>query len=77
MAAGTNGIRRVSARQDKAPRVTPPSRAIGPVGGREVIPTLTRAPRRPPHDGRSYNKNAPAGGGFNLPGFGPTPTETE
>lgn len=71
MPAGTSSIRRVNVRQDKAPGVTPPSRAISPPGNREVIPTVTRAPRKPPHDGRTYNKN-PAGGGFNLPGFGPS-----
>lgn len=71
MPAGTNGIRRVRVGQDKSPGVTPPSRAISPVGNRSLNPTVQRAPRRPRHDGRSYDKNVPAGGGFNIPGFGP------
>lgn len=50
--------------------VTPPSRSINPVGNRTLQPMMTRAPRRPRHDGRNYAKGVPTGGMFDLAGFG-------
>lgn len=74
MAGGTSGIRRVGTPSDKSVGVAAPSRAISPVGNRTLVPTIKRAPRRPPHDGRSYDKTT-TGGGFNIPGFGQSPEE--
>lgn len=70
MAGGTNSIRRIRTAQDKSPMVTPPSRSINPVGNRTLQPMMTRAPRRPRHDGRNYAKGVPTGGMFDLAGFG-------
>lgn len=68
MAGGTSSIKRVSGVRAPTPGVSPIPRSISPVGNRTLQPSITRAPRRPPHDGRSYSKNVPAGGMFDLPG---------